>query len=82
MSKKKKDPEPVPYEDVDVARKAIAWHIQEIGHIYKQLGKPKTPRGITAGSSEEGDVLFFMCLGSLEDLYKIRDFIDQMEPPK
>lgn len=78
MSKKKK-PEELPYEEKDQVRKTIGWHIDQIGQLHKQLKPHKDARGVTAGTNIQGDVAFLFFNGNVEDMFKVADFIKQLD---
>jgi hypothetical protein len=75
MSKKKK-PVPIPFEDKEAIRKTLGWHIDQIMNLYDQLKPHKTPRGIIAGTSKNGEVGFLIFRGVVEDLFKVKEFLD------
>lgn len=78
MSKKKKERQELPFAGLDVVRKTMGWHIDQIMELYGQLKPHKTHRGIIAGTSKEGDVGFLIFNGVVEDLFKVKEFLDNL----
>lgn len=76
--KKKTKPKPVPFEEVDVARKTIGWHIDQIIQIYDKLGPaPDNPRSLIGGTSADDSTVFLIFKGCKEDIFKIKEFMDR-----
>lgn len=77
--KKKKDKEtqPIPFDDVDVVRKTMGWHTEQIAGLYKQLGPPKDFRGMIGGTNEDGDLVFLIFKGNKKDIFNIKDFLER-----
>ena len=80
MSKKKTTkPKPIPFEDVDIARKTIDWLLTQASEVQAQLQPHKTKRGLIAATNKAGDHVCIMFKGNVEDLFKVKEFIDGLD---
>jgi hypothetical protein len=74
---KNKAPDPIAFKEVDVVRKTIDWHYNEISKLYKDLMPHKTKRGFIGGTNLEKDVVFIMFMGEPFDVFMMKELLDR-----
>jgi hypothetical protein len=78
MTKKKQAKiKPIPFEEIDVARKTIGWHIDEILQIYKRIGPaPNNPRSLIGGTTADDTCVFLIFRGRKEDIFSVKEYLE------
>lgn len=72
---KKKNRKPLPFGERDCVRKTMQWHFSELSKLHSQLAPHDTPRAMTGARSDAGQVIL-MFKGEVEDIYRVKDFLD------
>ncbi len=65
--------------ELDVVRKTIVWHCEQLSELHKKLKPYKNPRGFMGGTSLDGDEVVVIFKGNVEDVFRVKEFIEKLD---